>query len=758
MARRLLALCAGGLMAAGVLGAVPATGATGAAHWSIVASPNRTGVQNGQLDAVSCATAAACTAVGSALNSHGVTVPLAKSWNGRKWAVQPVAFPAGATVSTLTGISCVSATACVAVGETASDRHVAPMTEVWNGARWAARPVPVPAGAVYSTLSGVSCVSATLCIAVGVVEITASEMPLVEVWNGATWAARPLPVPAGSDDAAFAGVSCASATACVAVGRLDEGDSTVPAAEAWNGVTWAVQPVPAPAGSGDVSALAGVSCTSAAACIAVGHDNAAMLAERWNGTKWAIQPVPVPADGSAPVSVSCASAIACTAVGPAIAARWNGTNWTIQRTASLGTGDTGFLSGVSCASARRCTAVGYYQTAVAQPTLAERWNGSAWDIQPTPGGPGIEASNSLAAVSCISATDCTAVGNYDPAGNGSGKALAERWNGTTWVIRPVPSPAGAQGSSLSGVSCTSARACTAVGSFIAQHGQSIFEVTLAERWNGVRWSVQPTPSPSARLGNSLSAVSCASRHACVAVGSYGVERHGKIQTPMLAERWNGGKWTVTRALAPPRISGGSLNGVSCTSETKCVAVGDYYTGSVSQVGYLTLTERWNGRKWAIQRTPDLAGEDFSILSAVSCTSARACTAVGSYDDPAVGGLELAERWNGRTWAIEPVPVPGGILQANSLSAVSCASARSCTAVSTYLDVVNGEQALAEHWNGTKWAIQPIPDPPGLGVADNDLSLSGVSCTLATACAAVGSYQLSPSDSSSLRTLAERNNR
>jgi hypothetical protein len=61
-------------------------------------------------------------------------------------------------------------------------------------------------------------------------------------------------------------------------------------AEHWNGTTWTVQPTPSPHG-GD---LTSVSCTSAAACTAVGFYDAgtgglAALADRWNGTSWAIQ-------------------------------------------------------------------------------------------------------------------------------------------------------------------------------------------------------------------------------------------------------------------------------------------------------------------------------------------------------------------------------------------------------------------------------------------------------------------------------------
>lgn len=45
---------------------------------------------------------------------------------------------------------------------------------------------------------------------------------------------------------------------------------------------------------------------------------------------------------------------------------------------------------------------------------------------------------------------------------------------------------------------------------------------MAERWNGVHWTVQPTANPSPALpAHHLNGVSCSSVNACVAVGEFG---------------------------------------------------------------------------------------------------------------------------------------------------------------------------------------------------------------------------------------------
>jgi hypothetical protein len=71
------------------------------------------------LNAVSCTSSDACTAVG---NWSSITIPiglLAAAWNGRRWTVELNNPPPGPPTSTLEldGVSCPSRNTCVAVGE-----------------------------------------------------------------------------------------------------------------------------------------------------------------------------------------------------------------------------------------------------------------------------------------------------------------------------------------------------------------------------------------------------------------------------------------------------------------------------------------------------------------------------------------------------------------------------------------------------------------------------------------------------------------
>jgi hypothetical protein len=76
----------------------------------------------------------------------------------------------------------------------------------------------------------------------------------------------------------------------------------------------------------------------------------------------------------------------------------------------------------------------------------------------------------------------------------------------TWSVVPSPNP-GTGFNGLSAVSCVSAAACMAVGGSQGSNGAAR---TLAESWDGTRWSVVPTPNRGLG-GNALVAVSCVRR-------------------------------------------------------------------------------------------------------------------------------------------------------------------------------------------------------------------------------------------------------
>jgi hypothetical protein len=235
----------------------------------------------------------------------------------------------------------------------------------------------------------------------------------------------------------------------------------------------------------------------------------------------------------------------------------------------------------------------------------------------------------------------------------------------------------------------------------------------AVRWDGSKWSSQSflAHNTTARIN----AVSCASRNACIAVGT---DQGGDP----IAVRWDGMRWTLQRTPKPTGLNDGELDSVSCVSPAMCTAVGHYFGPGGGND--LPLAERWNGRRWLIERAR-LGGVGApgggTDLNGVSCPSPTACMAVGTFSN---GGPDrgIAEFWNGSRWSLARASGFG-------LNTVSCFTIRHCLAT-------GGGNMLAAWWNGTRWTIQNLPLPANIN-AIQDAFITGVSCPSSMTCIAVG---------------------
>ena len=305
----------------------------------------------------------------------------------------------------------------------------------------------------------------------------------------------------------------------------------------------------------------------------------------------------------------------------------------------------------------------------------------------------------------------------------------------------LPTGASAETETL-GTSCV-AQECVAVGAYWKEHKPDAIRVPLAERLSGAEWVVQPIPAPSEASESVLASVSCVSGMECVAVGHY-EDGAGVVVT--LAERWNGKEWAIQSTPNPSGASGSVLASLSCVSGTECMAVGDYGNAAGTDT---TVDEQWNGTEWQMTTHNTLNPGSYSnFLSGVSCVSANACTAVGSYSNKvserssnSVTQLVLAERWNGTEWTVQSAPDPGGTEQEDEswLGSISCASATSCTAVGHYQQGggIDNTEVLGERWNGTAWTTIGMVAPPQPPDSWRESPLTSVSCTEATRCVAVG---------------------
>ncbi|HET9893486.1 MAG TPA: hypothetical protein VFQ44_00880 [Streptosporangiaceae bacterium] len=649
------------------------------------------------LVAVSCATTTSCLAVGDSEVPFTPTQPvqLSDAWNGHTWRELPA--PAGSAPSQLTGVACPAASECIAVGDSGPRGQAAVWAQSWDGASWSELTPVDPAGAASSEFSGISCTGAAHCVAVG--EYTTGsniEHALAESWNGTSWTMLPAP-PRGLKG--LNAIACPAAALCVVVGDAAIRKLAVGSAE-WNGSTWTSLTTPNPITVFDNQTLTGVSCASATSCIAVGSGLGAAdgfgrgtgpFAERWSGgTGWQLLHVPNPTTvvfgpGGAKTlpnglaAVSCAGPASCIAVGgdgdthslssfASFAVGWNGSSWQVLRT-----GTVDGLMGVSCSGLSRCLVAGtYLNPRDLTRTLTESWNGKTMRLADKRGIYGV-----LSDVSCVSASFCM--------GAGQGGEVA-RWNGTRWTVSSPATP----DADAEHVSCASASFCMATGT--EDGGVTKF-------WKGGKWHVKTLAAPRG-AETIATGVSCTQSTFCVTVGQW-FENGRNGPGGALAEVWNGKSWRFIKTPNGSPQSMFTFNSVSCVTRSHCAAIGNEQTTDSSVVHLIAAL--WNGNHWKVTVLPGT----FSFgkwtggvigLSDISCATATSCMAVGSQRQ-AGSEVNLTTSWDGRKWRTTKVPGPGG------LSSVSCAAPRQCLAVGLV-----GIRTLAMAWNGRTWHVIKTKNP------------------------------------------------
>lgn len=194
----------------------------------------------------------------------------------------------------------------------------------------------------------------------------------------------------------------------------------------------------------------------------------------------------------------------------------------------------------------------------------------------------------------------------------------ERWNGRSWAAQSAPLPGWADRTFFNGVSCVSLTFCMAVGTSVGGQGD-VNTRLVVERWDGRHWRVDRAPRPPGSFDTELNDVACTSSAACTAVGD--------VDGSALVEGWNGHRWSIQLTQYTGQAT---LTGVSCVSATLCEAVGtaNQDAGGSTAPPPAMVAERWNGRRWSLQHVPAAPAGEGSWLNGVACLSARSCFAPG----------------------------------------------------------------------------------------------------------------------------------
>ena len=357
-------------------------------------------------------------------------------------------------------------------------------------------------------------------------------------------------------------------------------------------------------------------------------------------TCWSVVPAPdVPGYGARLLAIAGSSDNDLWAVGwflennsrHNLTLHWNGSTWErvpVPDVVNVGDNSVNGLYGVAAIAPNDVWVVGYaVSLSTPYQTVTLHWNGTVWQIVPSPNLTRPGSHNALNALVAISSNDVWAVGGVPfDLGGVDGCALLMHWDGSAWQLFPEPPEVVNWNTTTRfGVAARASNDVWAVGQFSAWH------------WNGSMWTVPSEFSGQNLLGTSANGGALWSAGTNPGTNT---SEGGYIPASPNAQFFNGTSWQTTSPVRDPSIDTG-FNSIKVLSPSNVWAVG--------RAGKFVLTERWDGSQWtrveAANGNPNPPADQAfgNRLYAVNGTS-TGLWAVGSFDDAAGVERILIERY------------------------------------------------------------------------------------------------------------------
>lgn len=332
-----------------------------------------------------------------------------------------------------------------------------------------------------------------------------------------------------------------------------------------------------------------------------------------------------------------------------------------------------FVTSVSCGSAGNCVAGGYYSDSSQrqQAFLADEKDG-VWGT--ATGVPGMDAMNTggfawIRSVSCTSAGNCTAGGDYAPGSTRSLEGFVVDERNGVWG-NPVALPS----MGVDYVSCASPGNCVVSGE--GDTGSRLVPFLLTERHGTWGTPVKATGVAARNAGrlSAVNSISCSGAGSCAAGGFY---RDGGFHDHAFVMLEHDGVWgKAIEVPGMPALDHGEaeVTSVFCTRVAYCVAGGNFTDRFGNEQPFVVAEEDgvWGTAirlPFALDRGPASA-----YLSSVSCANAGNCAAVGGFSNFAQGAFVAAER-DGHWGRARRLPGTGNQAEANSVSCARWGAAR-----------------------------------------------------------------------------------
>jgi hypothetical protein len=354
-------------------------------------------------------------------------------------------------------------------------------------------------------------------------------------------------------------------------------------------------------------------------------------------------------------AVSCPQAGDCAAAGTYADSHGDGQAFVVSQRAgrwgqahevpgsgSLNSGGNAGVSDLACVSAGNCEAAGYYTDGSHKGhvfTASER-NGTWHRAYQVPGlaALGVGGGVIVTSLSCPSTGSCVLGGQYGDSHGRDQAFLATEKNGDWQAAQEVPGTASLNAGGIaviSSVSCPSPGNCGATGSYQDQAGHTELFVSSE---SGGRWDTATELRGIASLnaGNNaaIGTESCPSAGNCVIGGQYSDARQHR-QAFIATEK--DGRWASAEEVpGTATLSAGvgaSVVAVACASAGNCGIGGDYGTRHNTEQAFVDNEVRGHwGKPIEVPGSATLNKGGLAFISSISCRSAVACTAGGSYFD------------------------------------------------------------------------------------------------------------------------------
>jgi hypothetical protein len=351
-----------------------------------------------------------------------------------------------------------------------------------------------------------------------------------------------------------------------------------------------------------------------------------------------------------------------------------------------------------------------------------------------------QGQGGIQAMACASKGYCAAVGFYQGPGFSTHSYVVIEKKGTWGKIRLINTgPLGKTGAGsdvIGWISCPSAGDCAAGGEY--QNSNNAIVPFVVNEKNGTWGKANKISGVSALNGNldaQITSMSCASAGNCVVGGNYQNSTESQNNQPFVVAEKNGawGKAQDVPGTASLTISQGDVTSLSCTPAGTCLGVGYYQVTSAT--GFV-ITEH-NGTWGTEHAIPGLSPFANAGIGLVSCAPAGTCTVAGDGVSPSNNDLFSISEKKGNWGSVRLIPGTAVAGQGFDTVALSCPAAGDCSLGGSHSGGSGPTVPFVATEHSGTWSA--ATNVPGLGVLDQGhaAEIAAVSCGVSGNCVAGG---------------------